>query len=131
MSSSSEHYCNPAPAGMNAPLLVELRPMTLADMVPGHEYQAGMSILRVATLPMLGPSGDLSQVWDMPVWLPPEYREPTPTNAAMAFNYLDAVDAEAAKIFEQMRVLARRGPKPHEMAPRQRPKADQRTVLHR
>lgn len=53
----------------SAPLFLELRPLTTADMVTGVEYPPDLSILHIRTLPVFE-NGWTALATDLPVWLP-------------------------------------------------------------
>jgi hypothetical protein len=86
---------------------MQLRPMTIAEMVPGYTYEPGLSVLEVATLPVFGASGNQGRLWRLPVKMPKEYRESTIFNALLAMEILRLTDPEAAKILDAMIVLSR------------------------
>lgn len=96
-----------AATGPSAPLLMQLRPMTIAEMVPGHTYEPGLSILEVSTLPVFGARGNEGRLWRLPVKMPPEYRENTTFNVFLAMEILRLSDPEAKNILDSMAALAR------------------------
>ncbi len=93
--------------GPSAPLFVEFRPMRIADMVPGYEYDPGMMLFRAQTPPLNGRDGSYSLVFEMPVWLPPEYREQSTFNIQVALAIIEAGDPDAARQIERLKAAAR------------------------
>lgn len=91
----------------SCPLLFKLRPLTIADMAPGHVYEPGLTILTVMTWPVFGDDNRSGVGYDFPIKLPEEYREPTEENALIALHLLCAVDPEAAVLVEKLKRLAR------------------------
>lgn len=92
---------------LSCPLLFKLRPLTIADMAPGHAYGPGLTILTVMTWPVFGDDNRSGVGYDFPVKLPEKYREPTEENTLIALNLLCACDPEAAVLIEKLKHLAR------------------------
>ncbi|RVN54352.1 hypothetical protein [Sinorhizobium meliloti] len=91
----------------SCPLLLHLRPLTIADMAPGYPYEPGLTLLTVMTWPVFGDDNRSAVGFDSPVRLPAEYREFTPQNARIALDLLCAVDPEAAAMVDDLKRLAR------------------------
>jgi hypothetical protein len=89
-------------------LLCKLRPLTIADMVPGYTYELGMSVLQVGT-PALGRDehSGIGLMFDMPMLLPPDLRENTPENVKGALALACMIDPEARQIVEHLKGLVR------------------------
>jgi hypothetical protein len=94
-------------------LLCKLRPLTIADMVPGHTYEPGMSVLQVGT-PALGRDehSGIGFMVEMPMLLPPDLRENTPDNVKGALALACLMDSEARQIVERLKGLVRAGVTP-------------------
>lgn len=80
-------------------LCLNLRPMTAADMIPGYAYAPGLSLLEI-TEP--APPGGTAFILHIPIELPPELREPTPSNAKTAYAIAYSTDPEAKKLIDEM-----------------------------
>lgn len=91
----------------SCPLLLHLRPLTIADMAPDYPYEPGLTLLTVMTWPVFGDDNRSAVGFDSPVKLPAEYRESTPQNARIALDLLCAVDPEAAAMVDDLKRLAR------------------------
>lgn len=85
-------------------LLLNLRPMTIADQIPGYSYEPGFSLLEI-TEP--APPGSTAFILHIPLELPPELREPTPANAQAAYAIAYSMDPEAKKLIDEMRARVR------------------------
>lgn len=94
-------------SGPSCPLLLHLRPMTIADMAPGYPYEPGLTLLTIMTWPVFGDDNRSAVGFDSPVRLPAEYREFTPQNARIALDLLCALDPEAAAMIDDLKRLAR------------------------
>jgi len=81
--------------------------MTIAEMVPGHPYEPGLSVLEVATLPVFGTRGNEGRLWRLPVMMPVQHRENTTFNVLLAMEILRLCDPEARIILDSMAALAR------------------------
>lgn len=93
--------------GPSAPLFVEFRPMRIADMVPGYEYEPGMMLFRAQTPPLDGRDGSCAMVFEMPVWVMRELRSATPANVQIVMALLEAQDPDAAQQLERLKAAAR------------------------
>lgn len=104
---SGSNPCNRKAGEPSCPLLLHLRPLTIADMAPGYTYEPGLTLLTVMTWPVFGDDNRSAVGFDSPVKLPAEYREFTPKNARIALDLLCAVDPEAAAMVDDLKRLAR------------------------
>lgn len=91
----------------SCPLLLHLRPLTIADMAPGYPYEPGLTLLTVLTWPVFGDDNRSAVGFDCPIKLPAEYRELTPLNARIALELLCATDPAAAAMVDDLKRLAR------------------------
>ncbi|MDF3154789.1 hypothetical protein P3C58_22680 [Mesorhizobium sp. XAP10] len=92
---------------MSAPVIAQLRPMTIDEMVPGEVYDPGYSIFVIETLPVFGASGREKFGFQCQVWLPPEHREPTVANTKIAMGVLRNIDPNARKMIGKIAALSR------------------------
>ncbi|MCA0339646.1 MAG: hypothetical protein LCH99_07905 [Proteobacteria bacterium] len=81
--------------------------MSIADMVPGHEYEPDLTIIEIRSPPVLGEQGNQGVIFRMPVWLPPRYREPTMFNVQFALGWIEQTNPEASAAIERLKELAR------------------------
>ncbi|WP_439626502.1 hypothetical protein [Shinella sp.] len=81
--------------------------MSIADMVPGHEYEPDLTIIEIRSPPVLGERGNQGVIFRMPVWLPSHYREPTLFNIQFALDLIEQTNPEASAAIERLKVLAR------------------------
>lgn len=88
-------------------LTLDMRPMTLADMVPGHPYEPGMTILSVMAAPSRTEPGPF---FDFPLSVPEKLRKPTPENACLIFSEIYERDLRARLIIDHMKQLAKPWP---------------------
>lgn len=80
-------------ASLKPTLVMTLSPMTVQDAVAGHEFEPGMSILRISGVP-----GRVSAV-EVPMRLPPQQRAKHPENLLLARHYLRVLEPE---VYEQV-----------------------------
>lgn len=92
---------------MSAPIVAQLRPITIDEMVPGETYDPGYSIFVMETLPVFGPSGREKFGFQCQVWLPPEHREPTVANTKIAMGVLREIDPNARRLIDKVAALSR------------------------
>jgi hypothetical protein len=92
---------------MSAPIIAQLRPITIDEMVPGEPYDPGYSVFVIETLPVFGPSGREKFAFQCQVWLPPEHREPTVENTKIAMGVLREIDPNARRMIDKISALSR------------------------
>lgn len=85
-------------------LLAKIRPMTINDLIPGYEYEPGLTMLEIEQPATANAVGAL---WQIPIELPAEMREPTPENTQAAYALAYACDPQARQIIDQMKQRAR------------------------
>lgn len=85
-------------------LTARMRPFTVADMEPGHEYPPGMVMLEVELPATADHDGEM---WGIPIEAPPELRAATPENAQILFAFVYKNDPEARAIIDDMKRRAR------------------------
>lgn len=92
---------------MSAPIVAQIRPITIDEMMPGETYDPGYSIFVMETLPVFGPSGREKFGFQCQVWLPPEHREPTVANTKIALGVLREIDPNARRMIDKISALSR------------------------
>ena len=96
------------PPAPSCPLLIEYRPLTSGDMIPGFAYEPDLMLFRIVTAPVLGERRNETQVYDVPLWVPTAYREPTETNILIVLGFIEATDVDAARAIANIKETARR-----------------------
>lgn len=102
---------NAAPSSApSCPLLIEYRPLTLSDMIPGFAYEPDLMLFRIVMAPVFGEQGNEAGVYDVPLGVPPAYREPTEHNIHVVLGLIEATDVDAARAIANIKEMARRPP---------------------
>jgi len=91
---------------MSAPLMAQMRPLTIAEMRPGQVYEPGWFVIALETLPVFE-NGAASHGFQTEMWLPPAYREITPDNLKIAIGLLKELCPRSRKMIEDISALAR------------------------
>jgi hypothetical protein len=91
---------------MSAPLMAQMRPLTIAEMKPGRVYEPGWFVIALETLPVFE-NGAASHGFQTEMWLPPAYREITPDNLKIAIGLLKELCPRSRKMIEDISALAR------------------------
>ncbi|MER8515560.1 hypothetical protein NKH47_21740 [Mesorhizobium sp. M1060] len=92
--------------GMSAPLMAQMRPMTIAEMKPGQVYEPGWFVITLETLPVFEGVG-ASHAFQTELWMPPQYRESTTDNLKIAIGLLKNLCPRSRKMIEDISSLAR------------------------
>ncbi|MBZ9742365.1 hypothetical protein [Mesorhizobium sp. CO1-1-4] len=101
---------------MSAPLMAQMRPMTIAEMKPGQVFEPGWFVITLETLPVFA-NGTASHAFQTELWLPPAYRESTPDNLKIAIGLLKELCPRSRRMIDDISALAR-SPKSREEARR-------------
>ncbi|WP_294644290.1 hypothetical protein [uncultured Aureimonas sp.] len=83
---------------------VNIRPMTVDDMAPGYAYEPDSIMFEIAMPATPDQDGAL---WQMPVHVPAELREPTIDNALAVYALLYSTDPQARAIIDDLSARAR------------------------
>lgn len=89
-----------------APLVAQIRPVTIAELAPGEACRPGDMVFCIETLPAFGKSGASSRGYQCRLWLPPEYREQNELNARLAMELLRHTNPLAAREIDKIVELA-------------------------
>ncbi|TIL91720.1 MAG: hypothetical protein E5Y65_08780 [Mesorhizobium sp.] len=92
---------------MSAPVIVQIRPLTIAEMAPGETYEPGYVVFCIETLRSFGLSGRDGFGFQCQVWLPPQHREPTEFNARLAMELLRRSNPDACAMIDKIAALSR------------------------
>ncbi|RWD74279.1 hypothetical protein [Mesorhizobium sp.] len=94
------------PPRMSAPLMAQMRPLTISEMRPGQVWEPGWFVIALETLPVFA-DGRASQAFQTEIWLPPGYRENTPDNLKIAIGLLKELCPRSRQMIEEISALAR------------------------
>ncbi|CAI2931884.1 protein of unknown function [Aminobacter niigataensis] len=76
-------------------------------MAAGVVYAPGTMVFCIQTLSVFGPTGQGAYFYQTALWLPPDLRETTPTNAKFVMEMLRTLDPEARSRIDEVLARAR------------------------